>query len=100
MSQPTEHIVDSTEHVVDSTETLPSVEIPWYVVLFNDEVHSFDDVIIQLIKATGCAENRAESLAWTVHSRGKARVFDGSFVECFRVLHVLREIALSTEIQG
>ncbi|TDI76178.1 MAG: ATP-dependent Clp protease adaptor ClpS [Bacteroidetes bacterium] len=79
-------------------ETLTSS--PWYVVLFNDEVHSFDDVVFQLMKATGCAATDADNLAWTVHSSGKARVFDGDLESCLRVSGVLREITLVTEVQG
>lgn len=73
---------------------------PWRVILYNDEIHSFDEVIVQLIKATGCSTSRAEELAWRVHTQGKANVFEGSFEECFRVQGVLREIQLVTEIEG
>ena len=77
-----------------------SITTPWYVVLFNDDIHTFDDVSIQLVKATGCPMSEAEGLAWTVHSKGKARVFDGDLESCLRVSGVLREIALVTEVQG
>lgn len=73
---------------------------PWRVILFNDEVHTFDEVIGQLVKATGCSPTRAEQLAWQVHTRGKASVYEGEFEECFEVQTVLREIQLITEIQG
>lgn len=73
---------------------------PWRVILFNDEVHTFDEVIGQLVKATGCSPSRAEQLAWQVHTRGKASVYEGEFEECFEVQSVLREIQLVTEIQG
>lgn len=73
---------------------------PWRVILYNDEIHTFDEVISQLIKATGCSTSRAEKLAWEVHTTGKAAVYEGSFEECFRVQGVLREIQLVTEIEG
>ena len=73
---------------------------PWRVILYNDEIHTFDEVITQIIKATGCSTGRAEELAWRVHTDGKASVFEGSFEECFRVQAVLREIQLVTEIEG
>ena len=70
------------------------------VVLYNDEIHTFDEVILQLIKATGCSTSQAERFAWQVHTEGKAAVFEGTFEECFRVQGVLREIQLVTEIEG
>jgi ATP-dependent Clp protease adapter protein ClpS len=73
---------------------------PWFVVLFNDEVHTFEEVIGQLIKATGCSRGEAEDMAWTVHNEGKADVYEGTFEECFEVQSVLKEIQLVTEIQG
>ncbi|NND73137.1 MAG: ATP-dependent Clp protease adaptor ClpS [Rhodothermales bacterium] len=77
-----------------------SINNPWRVILFNDAVHTFDDVINQLMKATGCSSQHAEQIAWTVHTKGKALAYEGKFEECFRVQAVLREIQLITEIEG
>ena len=76
------------------------VDDPWRVILYNDDIHTFEEVILQLIKATGCSTTHAEKIAWTVHLEGKALAFQGSFEECFRVQGVLREIQLVTEIEG
>src|SRR5262245_18893748 len=45
---------------------------PWKVILYNDDVHTFDEVIVQLQKALGCSQSRAEKIAFEAHSRGKA----------------------------
>ena len=76
------------------------IDDPWRVILFNDEIHTFDEVILQLVKATACSTTDAEKIAWTVHLEGKARAYEGSFEDCFRVQGVLREIQLVTEIEG
>lgn len=73
---------------------------PWKVILFNDDIHTFDEVIMQLQKALGCGAKRAEKIAFEAHTRGKAIAFDGEFPECFRVAGVLREIQLIVEIEG
>ena len=75
------------------------VEQPTKVILFNDEVHSFDEVIGQIIKAIGCDSTKAEALTWEVHHSGKAMVFEGPLDECLRVSHTLEEIALNTQIE-
>jgi ATP-dependent Clp protease adapter protein ClpS len=69
------------------------------VVLFNDEEHTFEEVIFQIIKAVNCSRSRAEKLTWEVHSRGRAIVYSGSIERCIYVSAVLEEIALKTEIQ-
>jgi ATP-dependent Clp protease adapter protein ClpS len=79
---------------VDATSQGPAT-----VILFNDDVHTFEEVIAQLIKATGCSTARAEAIAWEVHTRGKSAVFEGSMDECVRVSAILEEIALHTQIE-
>lgn len=76
------------------------LDTPWRVILFNDHIHSFDEVILQLMKATRCTVEEAERYAWEAHRKGKAAVYEGSFEDCFRVQGVLREIQLVTEIEG
>ncbi len=91
-------------HAVPEKETVdsadPMVRRPWVVILYNDEVHTFDEVIRQLQKATGCSEPEATRITMEAHFKGKAVAFQGGFTECMRVIRVLREIALVVEIQG
>ncbi len=69
------------------------------VILFNDEWHSFDEVIEQIIKAIRCTYDKAESLTWEVHNKGKAKIYEGELNECLRVSSILEEIALRTQIE-
>lgn len=75
-----------------------SVGLSCKVILYNDDWHTFDEVIHQLIKATGCSFETARSLTFEVHIKGKAIVFNGDMKDCLRVSSVLEEIALNTEI--
>ena len=76
------------------------IDTPWRVIVYNDEIHTFEEVIVQVVKATGCTTQQAERHAWTIHTEGKDCVYQGEFFECFRVQGVLREIQLVTEIEG
>ena len=75
------------------------IAYPAKVILFNDEVHTFEEVINQIIKATGCDTTRAEALTWEVHHAGKAMVFEGDITRCVQVSSVLEEIELMTQIE-
>jgi ATP-dependent Clp protease adaptor protein ClpS len=75
------------------------IQAPAKVILFNDEIHSFEEVIGQLIKALRCDTATAEGLTWEVHSKGKANVFEGAMSECVKISSVLEEIALHTQIE-
>ena len=81
--------------VIDTINTT----LPTKVILFNDEIHSFDEVIEQIIKAVNCSLKTAEAYTWEVHNRGKACVFGGEIQECIKVSSVLEEIALNTQIE-
>lgn len=69
------------------------------VILFNDEEHTFEEVISQLMRATGCPIEKAHALTLEVHSRGKAMVFEGEVGNCLKVSGVLEEIDLNTQIE-
>lgn len=71
---------------------------PYKVILYNDDVHTFDEVIEQLIKATGCSYDQARKYAFEAHVKGKAVVFSGELSECLKVTSILEEIALHTQI--
>ncbi len=68
------------------------------VLLFNDDWHTFDEVIFQLIKAVACSYEKARSYAFEVHIKGKCVVYNGEIKDCLKVSSVLEEIALSTQI--
>ena len=89
---------DETRQVEITTEETSDVDISSRVLLFNDDWHTFDEVIAQLIIAVKCTYDQARGFAFEVHVKGKAIVFNGSLNECLKVSTVLEEIALHTQI--
>ena len=87
-----------TNQVEITTEETSDVDISSRVVLYNDDWHTFEEVITQLIIATQCSFDKARDFAFEVHVRGKAIVFAGSMSQCLKVSSVLEEIALHTQI--
>ena len=69
------------------------------VVLFNDDVHTFEEVAGQLVKATRCTYAKGIALANTVHQIGSAVVYEGHFERCEAVAMVLGEIGLKTNVE-
>jgi len=72
--------------------------LPFKVMLFNDDWHSFDEVIIQIIKAVKCSFDEARSYAFEAHVNGKTVIFQGELSKCLKVTSVLDEIALHSQI--
>lgn len=90
-------VPSEVEEILDDVTT--DVELPAKVILFNDEWHTFDEVINQLIKAVKCSRDKAEALTLEVHNQGKACVYEGSMNDCLGVSSILEEIALHTQIE-
>ncbi|MEZ4785179.1 MAG: ATP-dependent Clp protease adaptor ClpS [Candidatus Kapaibacterium sp.] len=85
------------EDVMVAEETM--IGLPAKVILYNDEIHTFDEVIHQLIKAIRCTSAEAEGIAFEVDTRGLASVFEGELDSCLHVSSILEEIALHTSIE-
>lgn len=79
---------------VDRTGNL---DHPYIVILYNCDCHTFDEVIGQMQKATGCSFEKAEQVANEVHVKGRAIAYSGSQEDCERVARILREIRLQVE---
>ena len=94
MDIPTKKSPEITE--IEEVET--NLDLTSRVVLFNDDWHTFEEVINQLIKAINCTFEKARDYAFEVHVKGKSIVFKGSMKDCLRVSSVLEEIALNTQI--
>jgi len=69
------------------------------VILFNDEWHTFEEVIAQIIKAIQCSFEVARDKTFEVHVKGKSIIFSGALDMCLKVSSVLEEIALHTQIE-
>lgn len=80
-------------------ETLGDTLDAYRVILFNDDVHTFDEVIFQIIKAIQCSRTKAEKHTWEVHTKGRSLVYAGTLSACLKVSSILEEIDLRTEIQ-
>ncbi len=80
------------------TEDDVAVGLPYKVVLYNDDWHSFDDVIAQIIKAVKCGYEEARGFAFEAHVKGKTVVYSGELNSCLKVSSILEEISLHTQI--
>lgn len=86
------------EELISPTDIDTSTE-SFTLILFNDSYHSFDEVIDQIMKATGFGYDKAEAITMQVHNTGKAAVLSGELEKCLRAQSVLEEINLRTEIE-
>ena len=69
------------------------------IVLFNDEVNTFDWVIESLIDICDHSVEQAEQCAWIVHTKGKYAVKYGSFDDLAPRCTSLNQRGLSAKVE-
>jgi len=86
------------EKTQQETSVLEAVDVNNEIVLFNDDVNTFDHVIDTLIRVCKHTAEQAEQCAILVHYKGKCTVKTGSFDELKPQCTQLLEAGLSAEI--
>ena len=90
--------MSTIEKVQEDVLVEEQVEINNEIVLFNDDVNTFDHVIETLIRVCQHTSEQAEQCAILVHYKGKCTVKTGSFDELKPQCTQLLEAGLSAEI--
>lgn len=70
----------------------------YHVILYNDDIHAFDDVVRQVQKATGSSTENAVAITLQAHETGRSVCYAGPHDTCAKVADILREIGLHVEI--
>ena len=87
-----ERMLPSLDDVQDA-----DVDDPYVVILYNDDHHSTEEVVVQLQKATGYSLERCVRVMLEAHERGRAIAYTGSADDCERAARVLRQVRLQVE---
>lgn len=71
--------MSAMEQVEWETETLEDTGLQFNLILWNDDVNTFDWVITSLVEICSMSEIQAEQCALIVHNNGKCSVRSGSY---------------------
>jgi ATP-dependent Clp protease adapter protein ClpS len=71
----------------------------WIVVVFDNSVNTWDEVIRILQKATACSLDEAHMETWEVHHLGKSIVHHGERAECERVASIIQTIGIQVAVR-
>ena len=69
------------------------------LILYNDDVNTFDHVINCLIRICEHELIQAEQCAWLVHNKGKCQVKSGKLSDLRKRLQALTQNGLSAQIE-
>jgi len=90
--------MSTKEKVKEQFDTLTDESHLNEIVLFNDEVNTFDHVIETLVDVCSHTYEQAEQCALLVHYKGKCIVKTGQYVDLEPQCGKLLEAGLSAEI--
>ena len=86
------------EKISEQFDTFTQEERLNEIVLFNDDVNTFEHVIESLVAICNHTHEQAEQCALLVHYKGKCTVKTGSYDELEPLCSRLLEVGLSAEI--
>lgn len=71
----------------------------WMVVIYNNAINTFEEVIEVLLRATGCGTDEAYMETWEAHTYGQAPVHFSNRDECEIVAAMVSSIGIRTTVR-
>ncbi len=87
--------------VQEKSEVLVETEeqYPFSLVVWNDDVNTFDWVIQSLVEVCGHTEQQAEQCALIIHHNGKYAVKEGEYTDLKPMLEALLDRGISATLE-
>jgi ATP-dependent Clp protease adaptor protein ClpS len=86
------------EETLTLEEILASLKEMHRLILWNDDVNTFEHVIYCMMKYLDYSESQAEKIASKVHNEGKCAVLEGSFTEMEVYRKILQQEGLTVTV--
>ena len=71
----------------------------YIVIVFDNPVNTWEEVIGILQEATGCSYEEALNETWEVHHLGRSVVHHGDLEECRRAATIIRKIGIEVAVE-
>lgn len=91
-----EEIVETKEQVTVDKKAVESKDL----IIYNDDVNTFDFVIESLVKICDHSSIQAEQCTWIIHHNGKCSVKRGVFEKLKPMAEAFLDRGISAKIEG
>ncbi len=81
------------------TDVLTAYESPYSLIVWNDEVNTFEWVIETLVEVCGHSPEQAEQCAYIIHNKGKYAVKEGEYDELKPFCDAITERGIGATIE-
>ncbi len=88
-------------HTKESPEVISEVAVdePFSLIVWNDNINTFDWVIETLVYICSHTPEQAEQCAWIIHTNGKYSVKDGSYDELKPMCEAIVERGIGATVE-
>ena len=83
----------------EEIDTLTVTEDPCHLIVWNDEVNTFEWVITTLIEVCGHTQEQAEQSSYIIHFNGKYAVKQGSYDELKPMCDAITERGIGATVE-
>jgi ATP-dependent Clp protease adaptor protein ClpS len=83
----------------EDIDVLTLTEDPCHLIVWNDEVNTFEWVIETLMDVCGHSQEQAEQCAYIIHFHGKYAVKNGSFDDLKPICEAITERGINATIE-
>lgn len=90
---------DTKTDLQDDLEVLTLTEDPCHLVVWNDEVNTFEWVIESLMEVCGHSYEQAEQCSYIIHHNGKYAVKNGSFDDLKPLCEAITERGINATVE-
>jgi ATP-dependent Clp protease adaptor protein ClpS len=81
------------------TDTMTSQDDPCHLIVWNDEVNTFEWVIATLVEVCGHTQEQAEQSSYIIHFQGKYAVKQGSYDELKPMCDAITERGIGATVE-
>ena len=90
---------DTRTEISEETDVLTSADEPYRLIVWNDEVNSFEWVIETLIEVCGHSYEQAEQCSYIIHYQGKYAVKQGAFDDLKPMCDAITERGIGATVE-
>lgn len=90
---------ETQEETFTLEEVLAGIKSNNQLILWNDDINTFEHVIYCLMKYLDYSQPQSEKIAWTVHNEGKCAVLEGSVSQLEVYRKILKHEGLTVSIE-
>lgn len=85
--------------VLELKDVLTKTISPFQIIVWNDDVNTFEWVIVTLIEICGHTQEQAEQCAYIIHHNGKYAVKNGSYEELRPMCDAILDRGISATLE-